>query len=39
MENAYPESFTAKLRDELLDRDILHVLRVAQVVTGQSKMS
>ena len=33
------ESFNGKLRDELLDRDFLHVLREAQVLTGRSKRS
>ena len=31
-ENGYVESFTGKLRDELLDREILHTLTEAKIL-------
>ena len=38
-ENGYVESFNAKLRDELLDREIFYTLREAQVLTGEYKQT
>ena len=34
-ENGYVESFNGKLRDELLNGEVFHTLREAQVLIGQ----
>jgi hypothetical protein len=36
-ENGYVESFNGKLRDELLDREVFHSLREAQVLIGSGR--
>jgi transposase InsO family protein len=34
-ENGYIESFNGKLRDELLNREVFHTLKEAQILTGR----
>ena len=38
-ENGYVESFSGKLRDELLDWEILYSLREAQLLTAQYRQT